>query len=127
MIKRIWAVTLTVSDIERAVDFYADTLGLQMKYRFKDYAGFDCGGVELGLKTWGGCEKFRRGEPCIDLMVDNIQDATARLKDEGVDFAPEAPLDAAWGALIAPFKDPDGNCLQLTQIDWKRYFAAVNA
>ena len=32
----------------------------------KDYDGFDCGGVEIGLKTWGKIEKPRQGEPCIN-------------------------------------------------------------
>ena len=32
VIRRIWDVTLTASDIARGVDFYDDTLGLQEKY-----------------------------------------------------------------------------------------------
>jgi len=31
------------------------------KYEFKDYAGFDCGGIEIGLKTWGELENPRKG------------------------------------------------------------------
>jgi len=53
MIKRIWDITLTVKNLKKAIDFYENVLGLQKKYEFKDYAGFDCGGVEIGLKTWG--------------------------------------------------------------------------
>ncbi len=47
MISRIWAVTLTVSDLKRATGFYEQVLGLPKKYEFRDYAGFDCGGVEM--------------------------------------------------------------------------------
>ncbi|OQX92436.1 MAG: hypothetical protein B6D58_02940 [candidate division Zixibacteria bacterium 4484_95] len=72
MIKRIWDITLTVSDLGRAVSFYENILGLQKKYEFRDYAGFDCGGVEIGLKTWGELEKPRKGEPCINFIVDDI-------------------------------------------------------
>lgn len=61
MIKQIRDVTLTVADLERAVRFYEGTLGLMKKYQFSDYAGFECGGVELGLKTWGGLELPREG------------------------------------------------------------------
>lgn len=53
MIRRIWDVTLTVKNLKEAIEFYQNILGLQKKYEFDDYAGFDCGGVELGLKTWG--------------------------------------------------------------------------
>ena len=53
MIGRIWSVTLTVSDLMKAIDSYKCVLGLTKKYECKDYAGFDCGGVE----TWGRGER----------------------------------------------------------------------
>jgi catechol 2,3-dioxygenase-like lactoylglutathione lyase family enzyme len=121
MISHIWAVTLTVSDLERAVRFYEGTLGLSKKYQFGDYAGFECGGVEIGVKTWGSCEPPRRGEPCIDLAVHNLDEAYKTLPSSGVEFL-KPPEDAQWGARIAVFRDPDGNTLQLTQVDWSRYF-----
>jgi predicted enzyme related to lactoylglutathione lyase len=123
MITHVWAVTLTVSDLEQAVRFYGDTLGLAKKYRFGDYAGFDCGGVEIGLRTWGGLEGPRQGEPCVDLAVDSVDDAYENLSAKGVAFVKE-PEDVQWGARIALFEDPDGNTLQLTEIDWDRYFGA---
>jgi len=121
MITHIWAVTLTVSDLEKTVQFYENTLGLRKKYQFADYAGFDCGGIEIGLKTWGGMERPRKGEPAIDLAVDDIDDLYNKLVKKGVKFI-KPPEDAQWGARIALFNDPDGNTLQLTQVDWKRYF-----
>ena len=123
MLKRIWDVTLTVSDLKRAVDFYRNTLGLDKKYEFKDYAGFDCGGVEIGLKTWGGLEKPREGEPNLDFQVDNLDETYKILKEKGVEFITE-PEDTPWGARIVLFLDPDGNKLQLIQIDWGKYFTA---
>jgi len=36
MISRIWAVTLTVADLQRAVAFYEDVLGLKKKYQYRD-------------------------------------------------------------------------------------------
>ncbi len=60
MIRRIWDVTLTVSDLKKSVQFYGEILGLQKKYQFSDYAGLDCGGVEIGLKTWGEKEPPRK-------------------------------------------------------------------
>jgi len=122
MIKRIWDVTLTVRNLERAVQFYEKTLGLLKKYQFSDYAGFDCGGVELGLKTWGGLEPPRQGEPLINLLVDDVDRAYKELVAKGVKFVKE-PEETLWGGRIALFQDPDGNTLQLTQIDWRKYFA----
>jgi predicted enzyme related to lactoylglutathione lyase len=123
MIRRIWDVTLTVMDLGRAVDFYEKVLGFQKKYQFKDYAGFDCGGIEIGLRTWGGREKPRKGEPCLDFLVDNVDQTHQQLKEKGIRFT-EGPTDTPWGGRFAVFTDPDGNTLQITQIDWERYFAA---
>ena len=123
MIKRIWDITLTVRDLKRAVDFYESVLGLQKKYEFKDYAGFDCGGVEIGLKTWGELEKPRKGEPCINFLVEDIEDAYKRLQEKDVEVI-EGPKETLWGSLILLFEDPDGNILQLTEIDWGEYFKA---
>ena len=123
MIKRIWDITLTVRDLKRAVDFYESVLGLQKKYEFKDYAGFDCGGIEIGLKTWGELEKPRKGEPCINFLVEDIEDAYKRLQEKGVEVI-EGPKETLWGSLILLFEDPDGNILQLTEIDWGEYFKA---
>jgi catechol 2,3-dioxygenase-like lactoylglutathione lyase family enzyme len=123
MIKRIWDVTLTVSDLKRAISFYENILGLQKKYCFKDYAGFDCGGVEIGLKTWGELEKPRKGEPCVNFIVDNIDEYYNYLKGKGADFT-EGPKDTQWGARMAILLDPDGNILQITQVDWEKYFNA---
>lgn len=122
MIKRIWDVTLTVRDLERAVRFYEGTLGLLKKYQFSDYAGFDCG-VELGLKTWGELEPLRQGEPLINFLVDDVDRAYKELVARGVKFLKE-PRETPWGGKVALFQDPDGNTLQLTQLDWKRYFSA---
>ena len=121
MIKRIWGITLTVSNPDNAAEFYEKVLGLAKKYQFEDYVGFDCAGVEIGVKTWGKLERPRGGEPCIDFMVDDLDSCFLLLKEKGVKFIKE-PKDTLWGSRTAIFTDPDGNILQLTQIDWKRYF-----
>jgi catechol 2,3-dioxygenase-like lactoylglutathione lyase family enzyme len=122
VITHVWGITLTVSDLQKAVRFYGDVLGLTRKYQFSDYAGFDCGGVEIGVKTWGELDQARQGEPCIDLAVDDVDEMYKDLLEKGVAFLKE-PEEAQWGAKIALLKDPDGNVLQLTQTDWKKYFA----
>jgi catechol 2,3-dioxygenase-like lactoylglutathione lyase family enzyme len=121
MISRIWAITLTVRDLGQAIEFYESTLGLVKKYQFGDYVGFDCGGVEIGLKTWGELEGPRQGEPVIDLMVSDLDATHGKLREKGVSFVKE-PGEALWGARYALFKDPDGHLLQLTQVDWPKYF-----
>lgn len=124
MIVGIWSVTLTVANLERSIDFYENILELPKKYAFKDYAGFACGLVEIGMKTWGESEQPRKGEPSIALHVHDIDAAYARLTARGVHFITE-PHDAAWGARIAAFRDPDNHELQLTQVIWPKYFTVT--
>jgi predicted enzyme related to lactoylglutathione lyase len=120
MILRVWDVTFAVTDLEQAVDFYENVLGLQKKYQFSTYAGFDCGGVEIGLVP-GRTTKVQEDAPCVDFLVRDVDQAYETLCERGVPFLKE-PHDTLWGSRIALFTDPDGNVLQLVQIDWPKYF-----
>jgi len=121
MIRRIWDVPLTVKDLERATRFYGEVLGLPKRYAYKDYVGFDCGGIELGLKTWGELGPARAGEPVINFLVDDVDATYERLRAKAVCFTQE-PTQAAWGGRFARFVDP-GNTLKITQVDWQAYRA----
>jgi len=71
MIKTVWGITLYVSDLEKAKRFYEETLGLEKKYEYSSYAGFECGGVEIGL-----IPKLEKGQkvsplsPPVNFLVD---------------------------------------------------------
>ena len=121
MLLRVWDVTFTVSNLERAVDFYEHILKLPKKYQYTTYAGFDCGGLEIGLAPGEG-PADQTGMPCLSFMVRDVDAVYQTLCGRGVRFLKE-PHDTAWGSRIALFTDPDGNVLQLVQIDWPRYFS----
>jgi len=120
MIQRIWDITFSVTDLKEAVSFYEETLGLKKKYEFKDYAGFDCCGVEIGLQLGGKKEK-REAMPCVNFLVDDVDAEYQALRRKGVKFI-KKPEDTLWGGRIANFFDPDGNVLQFTEINWQKYF-----
>jgi catechol 2,3-dioxygenase-like lactoylglutathione lyase family enzyme len=122
MLSRIWDVTFTVSDLDRAVDFYQNVLGLSKKYHFRTYAGFDCGGVEIGL-TVGDPAEGGAAAPLVDFLVQDLDAAYRALRGREVLFV-KPPHTTAWGGRVALFADPDGNVMQLVQIDWRRYFCA---
>jgi len=122
MILRVWDVSFRVADLERSVDFYENVLRLQKKYQFSTYAGFDCGGVEIGLIPGRETEP-QPDAPCLDFLVRDVDEAHQVLRDRGVHFL-EEPHDTPWGGRVAIFTDPDGHTLQLVQIDWNAYFAA---
>ncbi len=46
-------VTVMVSDLERAIRFYTEALGLKLKWRWGDYAEVEAPGVTIGLHPAG--------------------------------------------------------------------------
>jgi len=124
VIKSVWSVTLYVSNLERSKEFYEKALGLNKKYEYSSYVGFECGGVEIGLIPR---EKVDIGEDAasIQFLVENVDEVYRTLKGRGVSFVVE-PHDEPWGGRQATFRDPDGNTLEITQINWKRYFTVAS-
>jgi methylmalonyl-CoA/ethylmalonyl-CoA epimerase len=110
----IGQIGMTVTDIDRAVEFYRDKLGLKFLFKAQNMAFFDCGGIRLllGLPEAHG-ETYRS---IIYYKVDDIQAATAELKSRGVVFEREPGLVARMpdhDLWMAVFRDPDQNALEL--------------
>jgi catechol 2,3-dioxygenase-like lactoylglutathione lyase family enzyme len=123
MIKTVWSITFHVSDLERAKEFYQETLGLEKKYEYPSYVGFECGGVEIGLIP--KLEKRQKASPLslpVNFLVDDVEKVYNQLKRKGVKFTEELH-EEPWGGKQAAFTDPDGNILEIVQINWKKYFS----
>jgi len=121
MIKTIWCITFYVSDLKRAAKFYEETLGFEKKYEYSSYAGFECGGVEIGLIPKPE-QRIRPTSPSVEFLVDNVDRMYNELKNKGVKFIKELH-DEPWGGRQATFTDPDGHILEITQINWETYFS----
>jgi catechol 2,3-dioxygenase-like lactoylglutathione lyase family enzyme len=121
MIKTVWSVTFCVSDMKKATRFYEKTLGLEKKYEFSSYAGFECGGVEIGLIPKKKEQGSHDSAPTVGFLVDDVEKTCAELKAKGVKFIKELH-EEAWGGRQASFTDPDENILEVTQMNWKKYF-----
>jgi catechol 2,3-dioxygenase-like lactoylglutathione lyase family enzyme len=120
MIKYVWSVTFCVSDLKRSTEFYEKTLGLEKKYAYPSYVGFQCGNLEIGLIPKSKTEE-RAGlsSPSVEFLVDDVDKACKELKDKGVKFIKELH-DEPWGGRQASFTDPDSNVLEIVQINWKK-------
>src|SRR5690348_9620932 len=111
-LKGIAAVWLPVTDMHRAVAFYGETLGFKVTERDDDWSALDANGLLLGLN--GSPEESPHGDggAAVAFQAEGeLEDEVDRLKQAGVEF-PDGISEHAWGRIV-PFKDPDGNDLQL--------------
>jgi predicted enzyme related to lactoylglutathione lyase len=109
MIKGIATVWLPVTDMARAVSFYRDDLGLEVVDHDGDWSEVTAGDQRIGLNE--GESPAGDGGAVIAFGVDDLDATVDSLKESGVEFTDEVS-GHPWGR-IAPFKDPDGNDLQL--------------
>lgn len=111
-IKGVAAVWLPVTDMDRATSFYGDTLGLSVTKHDGDWSEVDANGVKIGLNGSPQESPSGGGGALVAFQPDGgLDDEVTRLKDAGVEFSDDVS-EHPWGRLV-PFKDPDGNDLQL--------------
>lgn len=112
-------VRVFVSDFERAVRFYSETLGMKPSVRSDEWrwCQFETGEAALAIEAAeasedGDDEEFAPGFLAISLQVDDIEAVYNELTAKGVEFL-GPPEKMGWGGTLAHFKDPDGNVLTL--------------
>jgi catechol 2,3-dioxygenase-like lactoylglutathione lyase family enzyme len=107
-------VTVMVADMKRAIHFYVDVLGLEMKANYGDqYAQVASPGVLIGLHPMNkGSSKAGSGNVSVGFEVESLAASVAELKAKGVTFqrvVDDRPTKLAF------FTDPDGNPLYLSE------------
>jgi catechol 2,3-dioxygenase-like lactoylglutathione lyase family enzyme len=114
-------VTVYVSDMDRSVRFYSETLGLKLAYRFGDHwAAIEAGKrLTIGLHPVSAeAPAGRKGSMAIGLELDgSIQEVVKALEKKGVRF--RGVVNEAKAGSFVSFEDPDGNLLYLAQLNWK--------
>ncbi len=112
MVHGVSVVWLPVTDIDRAVGFYRDTLGLEEHARQGEWAELEANGLRIGLNARESESTEGQGGAVLAFQPEgDLEDAVAELRERGVEFA-GAIAEHPWGR-IASFRDPDGNDLQL--------------
>ena len=114
-ISGIGQIAVNVHDIDRAIAFYRDVLGLKFLFQATNMAFLDCGGIRLML---GLPDKPELDHPASILYyrVDDIDaaHATLRGRDVGFDLEPrKVHEDERHELWLAFFRDPDRNLLAL--------------
>ena len=115
--------TIPVSDIDRAREFYGDTLGLHADMVTEGGVMYSSGGTQLFVYP----SRFKAaGHTQMSWLVGDIKSEVAALKAKGIefeDFGTPGVTTVDGISQVGPnvwtawFKDPDGNLLGLTQID----------
>jgi predicted enzyme related to lactoylglutathione lyase len=115
-LSRIGQIAVVVHDLDRAVAFYRDVLGMKLLFQAPPkLAFFDCGGIRLMLSLPEEAE-FDHPGSILYYKVEDIQGTWAVLRDHGADLRGEPHLLARmpdhelW---MAFFRDTEGNTLAL--------------
>ena len=113
-------VDVRVSDLQRAVRFYTEVLGLPCRIQADEWAGIVVGDAEIHLYKDGGVSDS------VEFYVDDIEAEVKKLTERGVVFiaGTDKPsvvkvdehniTEFPWGRL-AYFKDSEGNELALVK------------
>jgi catechol 2,3-dioxygenase-like lactoylglutathione lyase family enzyme len=113
-LSKVSVVILAVTDLNRAVEFYRDRLGLKLVRTHEDFAFFDAGGITIALR--GGRPKV---DPAallaseISFEVEHVKPAYQALRALGVEFQRE-PMVVTGTTWAANFRDPDGHVLSIS-------------
>lgn len=123
---KVELIPLPVSDVERAIAFYADKLGFTKDVDVQPADGIrvvqltpEGSGCSVGFGT--GLDVYR-GEPGsirgVHLVVEDIVAARDELLRRGVEVG--EIHDFGGGVKGANFADPDGNSFELQEMAWRK-------
>ncbi|WP_318616619.1 VOC family protein [Sporosarcina sp. YIM B06819] len=110
-LKSIGQIGVPVKDINRAISFYKDLLGLPLLFNTDTMAFFDCNGVRL-LLSLPEKEQFANASSVLYFSVDNINESYKRLIEKGVSFDDEPHIVAkivSTETWMVFFNDTEGN------------------
>jgi lactoylglutathione lyase len=110
---QVCVISIYVSDMEKALDFYGNVLGFEVSKRYGEkIVSLVHDGLPIVLEEH---EKVSSGSGIvIGLQADDIYQTVEDLKGRGVELLMPEPADCPPGKYIS-FKDPFGNTLEYLQ------------
>ena len=111
MIQKVGQIGVPVKDLNRALDFYKEKLGLSLLFNTDSMAFFECNGLRLMLSP-PEKEEFAHSSSVIYFQVTNIKETYERLVDKDVIFIDEPHVVAKLGQTetwMVFFKDTEDN------------------
>jgi catechol 2,3-dioxygenase-like lactoylglutathione lyase family enzyme len=123
---------ITVNDVDEALGFYRDALGLEVRndvasggFRWVTLGSADQPGVDIVLSEPHAGRSQADGDALQELLtkgvlpmtifrVDNLDAAFERVRASGAEVLQE-PIDQPWGPRDCAFRDPSGNMVRISQ------------
>nr|WP_174524265.1 VOC family protein [Neobacillus soli] len=110
-IKRVGQIGVPIKDIDRAVEFYKNLLGLPLLFNTDTMAFFECNGLRL-LLSLPEKDQFAHSSSVVYFQVEDIKETYHGLVEKGVIFVDEPHLVAKMGQTetwMTFFKDTEDN------------------
>ena len=101
---------ITVDDVDEAIAFSGDALGLQVR---NDVPAGGFRRVTLGTDTQAGLEVVL-SLPHAGRRSDDVDATFEPVRASGADI-PQAPMDQPWGPRDCALRDPSGNTVRIAQ------------
>ncbi|QOR68801.1 VOC family protein [Cytobacillus suaedae] len=111
MIQKVAQLGVPVKDINRAIDFYKEKLGLSLLFNTDSMAFFECNGLRLMLSL-PEKDEFAHSSSVIYFQVNNIKESYENLLGKEVSFIDKPHVVAKMGQTetwMVFFKDTEGN------------------
>lgn len=120
MLGRLDSVFIWTEDVGKMKPFYRDKLGLEVIQEEGEFAAFKLPEGDATLVMGKHSEVHgQTTEPnriMVNFGVTDIQKTFEELRGRGVEFTKEPTPEPDGPVIIATFRDPDGNTLQLFQM-----------
>ena len=111
VIQKIGQIAIPIKNVERAIEFYKDVLGLPLLFNTENMAFFECNGQRL-LLSLPEKDEFANSSSVIYFQVEEIKKSVERLIEKGVSFIDQPHVVAKMGnteTWMVFFNDTEGN------------------
>ena len=116
--RKVGAVILLVSDMEKSIRFYRDTLGIPIKIKSKAWTEFFNKDTVLALHPAKKKSKMKTGSGMlVGFEVSDLDSTVKKLKEKKVKFF-KKPKEEPFGK-HAIIEDPDGHLVSIAEIKEK--------
>ncbi|MEK5332701.1 VOC family protein [Lysinibacillus sp. FSL W8-0992] len=111
IIQKIGQIAVPIKNVESAIEFYKEVLGLTLLFQTENMAFFDCNGQRL-LLSIPEKDEFANSSSVIYFQVEDIKKSVEKLIEKGVSFIDQPHVVAkmenteTW---MTFFKDTEGN------------------